>query len=511
MDLLDGALVGARRRPWLALGASSPVITLLMLLWVDEFNLRGAFSPREERVAPGSLPVVPAGGPMGVSGVSDVEQEHFPINIATTIAGVAVAAASAQATRAPRLEALPLEDFPCKAPARVGRPSARSLRGDTYPKVGASITLHSPKYHAAGKWLDQYSSCPGAVVAMSVLVVFTSEAEMTLFRQSLACIYPDVPEDAWTGVVALPPYSGWKTPAGAANQLIAAYKKWFGIAHMMDLEEQAPEYGLMVDSELLVFDRLGEDGDRGLGCAIEGPWSRLYARIQAFDESKSFPAARVSRTLTTYKFGSFTRSGADYDRTLIIENAHFAGYTATCETEGCQEVKRQIDLCLFSWWTDVPWVNLRVASRMLIQKVGRGLESFAGSYRRLATGIKFTRFEHLSYQQWCAMHEGFNFRDVTDITGEAKWGSYMEDPLPGARLAELKPVWISGEALERVENGQLPPMNVQEPPLLIFHADKGRSRANREANRERWKHVLKESVRVHGKDRGWDAISQEDW
>jgi len=196
---------------------------------------------------------------------------------------------------------------------------------------------------------------------------------------------------------------------------------------------------------------------------------------------------------------------------MIIENARFAGYTATCETEGCAEVKRQIDLCLFSWWTDVPWVNLRVAGRMLIQKAGRGLESFAGSYRRLATGIQFTRFEHLSYQQWCAMHEGFNFRDVTDITGEAKWGSYMEDPLPGARLAELKPVWISGEALERVENGQLPPMNVEEPPLLIFHADKGRSRANRDANRERWKNVLKESVRVHGQDTGWDAISQEDW
>merc|ERR1712216_211696 len=96
-------------------------------------------------------------------------------------------------------------------------------------------------------------------------------------------------------------------------------------------------------------------------------------------------------------------------------------------------------------------------------------------WQALASKMRFQRFEHVSYQQWCVLHEGFTFRDVTNITGEAKWGSYMEDPLPGARLAELEPLWISNQALERVESGVLPEMSKEVPPLLVFHADQGRS------------------------------------
>merc|ERR1712083_102943 len=92
---------------------------------------------------------------------------------------------------------------------------------------------------------------------------------------------------------------------------------------------------------------------------------------------------------------------------------------------------------------------------------------------------------------WCVLHEGFRFWDVTNITGEAKWGSYMEDPLPGARLAELVPLWVSGQVMERVENGILPPLSTEMPPLIIFHGDQGRVRGDRHNNRHRWKQVLK--------------------
>eukprot|EP00972_Heterocapsa_arctica_P094149 13884440-Heterocapsa_arctica.AAC.1 len=59
----------------------------------------------------------------------------------------------------------------------------------------------------------------------------------------------------------------------------------------------------------------------------------------------------------------------------------------------------------------------------------------------------------------------------------------MEDPLPGARLAELEPLWISGQALERAESGALPPMSQDAPPLLVFHADQGRVRSGREEHK----------------------------
>merc|ERR1712190_168802 len=86
-------------------------------------------------------------------------------------------------------------------------------------------------------------------------------------------------------------------------------------------------------------------------------------------------------------------------------------------------------------------------------------------------GIDFTRFEYISYQQWCVLHEGFEFRDVTNITGYAKWGSYLEDPLPGARLDLLAPLWISVESLSKAESGEIAKMSKETPPLLVFHVD----------------------------------------
>merc|ERR1711879_788435 len=119
----------------------------------------------------------------------------------------------------------------------------------------------------------------------------------------------------------------------------------------------APLYGLMLDAELLLYDNAGED-DRGTACTLDGPWSALLDRIKAQDASRSFPAARVSSTATTYSFGGMKRSGKDYDKVILRENARFAGGsgissgTCTDRSAGCMEVKRMLDLCLYSWWTD---------------------------------------------------------------------------------------------------------------------------------------------------------------
>ena len=71
----------------------------------------------------------------------------------------------------------------------------------------------------------------------------------------------------------------------------------------------------------------------------------------------------VSSTLTTYNFGSFVRSGKDYDQTLIIENARFVtkGHINDCVAPECAEVKRQIDQ------ETVPW-----AATLCLSKDGPG-------------------------------------------------------------------------------------------------------------------------------------------
>lgn len=331
-----------------------------------------------------------------------------------------------------------------------------------------------------------------------------------LFLTTLRCLHPDVPTDSFIPVIAEEPAGGWGREAGTRNQMIAAYKKWWGIVFMMDLDAaNMPEYGLMMDSEVL----LRKESDRGIFpqmCHVDGPWALLHSRIRDAEESKSFPAARVSTTLTTYDFGAFTKSGADYDRALIKENAHFAGYRNNCTSAGCERVRDQIEKSLFSWWTDLPWLNLEVAGRMLLD-VAKVPALPGGRWRTLATYIRFTRFEYISYQQWCMMHEGFRIRDVTGLTGEAKWGSYMEDPLPGAQLAPLKPLWVSGGALSMSEQGAIPPMNENVPPLIIFHADKGEARAKREKIRADWRNTMQVLVQMFGTEQAWARFDQSQW
>merc|ERR1712217_305256 len=104
--------------------------------------------------------------------------------------------------------------------------------------------------------------------------------------------------------------------------------------------------------------------------------------------------------------------------------------------------------------------------------------------------IVFARFEHLAYQQWCILHEGFRVRNVTDIAGEASWGSYMEDPPPGSRLGKLQPLWISAKAFVGVEKDILAPLSQEAPPLLVFDADKEASRFGDEALQKRWQRLL---------------------
>jgi len=266
----------------------------------------------------------------------------------------------------------------------------------------------------------------------------------------------------------------------------------------MGLGADAPDYGLMVDSELLLFANQGDGPDAALDCGADSPWTSLFDRIRAREEARIWTAAVVSDTLATYSFGKHTKSGQDYDRALLDESAHFAGLDKCSSGDGCDEVRRQIKECLFSWWTDLPWVRLRVAEEMLSDLFIETARPSEGGWRTASAGMVFERFEHVSYQQWCVMHKGFRFKDVSNITGQAKWGSFMEDPLPGSRLGELEPIWVSGQASQRAEEGEIAPLSQAVPPLLIFHADQGRSRARREDRRQEWRTTLQAIMEARG-------------
>merc|ERR1719284_1431562 len=100
------------------------------------------------------------------------------------------------------------------------------------------------------------------------------------------------------------------------------------------------------------------------------------------------------------------------------------------------------------------------------------LKAAGCSWRLMTAEVNFTRFEYLAYQQWCVLHYGFRFKDVADMVGSATWGSYLESPDQGARLAELNPIWMSSVALARSQNASWGIANISPAePVLIFHVD----------------------------------------
>eukprot|EP00929_Paragymnodinium_shiwhaense_P063180 TRINITY_DN3157_c0_g1_i1.p1 TRINITY_DN3157_c0_g1~~TRINITY_DN3157_c0_g1_i1.p1 ORF type:complete len:424 (+),score=104.39 TRINITY_DN3157_c0_g1_i1:114-1385(+) len=218
-----------------------------------------------------------------------------------------------------------------------------SIQAGGRPQVGAVLAVHPPRFYYAARFLERWSRCPSAMAAMSVHVVFTEEQDLRLFRDAQKKLSPHVPADAWTAVICSLP----RKVRMSNNQKQAAWKKWYGIAHLLDLGDNAPVYGLMLDSELELYDRDA--------CQPGGEWSRLFSRLQAMEASKTFPAARVGKDLVKYNFRGREMDGFVYDQHLIKENADFAlqnvpGRLPGCQTEGCKEVRRQIEKCLFSWW-----------------------------------------------------------------------------------------------------------------------------------------------------------------
>jgi len=207
-------------------------------------------------------------------------------------------------------------------------------------------------------------------------------------------------------------------------------------------------------------------------------------------------------------------TGFIYDQALMKENANWLRFDGrSCSSAKCHEVDAALKQTLFSWWTDLPYLNLTIAAR-LIKTVAEGQKLVKqGSWVELLQPMRMTRFEMLGYHYWCILHEGFSFKDVTNLTGEAKWGSYLEDPPANARLDLLEPIWVSGHAMEYMEDGIIPNFSKSNPPLLIYHADKGRSRAKREQNRENWKMVMKKLLHLYGDDQGWSRMRlyEEDW
>eukprot|EP00747_Dinoflagellata_sp_TGD_P164102 gnl/TRDRNA2_/TRDRNA2_183568_c0_seq1.p1 gnl/TRDRNA2_/TRDRNA2_183568_c0~~gnl/TRDRNA2_/TRDRNA2_183568_c0_seq1.p1 ORF type:complete len:429 (-),score=43.37 gnl/TRDRNA2_/TRDRNA2_183568_c0_seq1:23-1309(-) len=362
--------------------------------------------------------------------------------------------------------------------------------GHVTPKVGLTFPVHPHKFHMAGQFLEQYVACPAARQAMSVTITFTNQTHLDAFREGLARVHPSIPADAWTAINTEMPFKVFKqnTPG------LAAWKKWFGIAHLLDLGTSGPDYGLMTDSELVILNRTD--------CGPDSHWYSLLDRIKDLEANKKWLAVKAPAPTAEeqLRHQNFTRTVSNHlantlkfvmglkvhcDKGKVGEDC-----LQSCTSSGCDAVRSQHDQSLWSWWTDVPYVNLAVAKRMF--EAGSGTAeaqngkkqhvdwghslaqtssaSVAGQWQaRMQRATKWYGWEHVAYQQWCMLHEGYTVSDVSNLVGQVGMASYLEHPTVGSRIDSLRPLWVSNKVIDMVNQGQLPPLSISDPPLLEFH------------------------------------------
>merc|ERR1719401_1083586 len=64
------------------------------------------------------------------------------------------------------------------------------------------------------------------------------------------------------------------------HQKTAAFKKWFGIEHLLDHLPSGPTYGLMLDADIRLFNTSD--------CGPKGRWSRLLQRIRQMEAKREW-------------------------------------------------------------------------------------------------------------------------------------------------------------------------------------------------------------------------------
>jgi len=332
----------------------------------------------------------------------------------------------------------------------------------TFPKVGLSVPVHPPKFSYVTRFLEQYAACPAARRNMMVVVVFSNQRDFAIFQEGLQLFNKSIPADAYTALVSDVP-DHWKYQTQSQN--ICAWKKFYGIAHMMDMA-RAPTYGVIADAELMLFDPHD--------CGAHSKWNALHDRIKSREKARKWPAVRVTHE---NKF-AFNFMGGLMEGLTQWTNRN----NKTCTLPACKHLQLYADRTTISWWTDLPWVNLKVAGKMFTDIGGRE-KNRTENWKTYARPIRFCRYDHMAYQHWTVLHENFTFENVTNITGPTfGMATYTEsENRNGSRVADLYPLWVSDrlrlQTLAPTKDrlgehyAKLKALSKAYPPLLLFHTD----------------------------------------
>lgn len=297
--------------------------------------------------------------------------------------------------------------------------------------VAAVVPVHRPHFRFLNAFLQDWRGCEPGRRAMDIFVVFSSKSDAHEFGN----VYRRTCKDDGEPCDPLPYQELIVTPSHVPVTAYKAWKKIDGLAQIVELPGQRYDFGVMMDAEI------------GLeSCA---GFSRLHEMLVMKHRSKTWYG--YSRHETPHPDVSRIMSGAACALSLPSVPSDFArseGFEGIkCEPSILESIRPKLkNFTVYTWWNDLPYVHLPTARRMFdswaaaLQRTAQPpsptaplrhavrawasamlptptqVSSSMGSAPHSAGEVSMAAraFEHIVYQMYTVMYEGFSVVDLSD-------------------------------------------------------------------------------------------------
>lgn len=318
-------------------------------------------------------------------------------------------------------------------------------RGDgSDSPIAAVIAVHPPQFSLLLTFMEQFKACEAARAAMDVMPVFSSTEDENAFLEQWRDRNQTTP--VWTPITM---QSGF-----GPRQAAKSWKKLYGVARVLDSQSNHYSFAFMMDADIEI--------------ANCGGFASLASRLSAKLSAKKW-------------FGD--NAGVPY---------HAKG-AANAVARNAQELQQlqtaNKDFNVFTWWNDVPWVEMTSAGAMFDEwgkmtgqlPVFSAQESVATHATTSATqklelmidrvfaagdpskhvevanhlghgpkqvAMAGEQFEHIMYQEYMVLHKGFVIEDLSSLFAKGGGGNSIAERFCGLSSSEkaayqehVQPLW----------------------------------------------------------------------
>lgn len=342
------------------------------------------------------------------------------------------------------------------------------------PKVAAVVPVFPPHFQLLSNFMVQWQACEEGREAMDVFVIFSNPQDQAKFRRVFCAAANQEDCDR--------PYEELLiTPSQVPQRAYKSWKKIDGVAQLLQRPGAPYEFALMMDAEIQVSSCSGFS-------SLLPMLRKKHAAKTVYGMSNDAPI--VGRLMSRAACALSPPS---------IEGANLVRHA--CNSEVMDGLRSKLkDFHVYTWWNDVPYMQMDVARRMFdtwaaaldAAGFGKKRSTWAAAAEAVlpspeevsaAMGIApgaasevntaMSAFEHIIYQLFTVVYEGFRVVDLHERTlphanlispGEGFCSISAEEQAAYARVVE--PLWQAhGCNLYKMPYGY---------PLLRFHMNRGR-------------------------------------